>query len=474
MSSRSWLITGGTLVSPETGEIFADLRIDDGRIAAVGLNLDANGSQTFDARGKHVFPGFIDPHVHLANFNEFDPDCETETASAAAGGVTTIGNFIKALRHRPTLVSYHEIMPEIVDSIDRLSSVDMFLHFVIATYEQVDEIVSYAQKGVRSFKFYLGYKGNEAALKRGAVGVEDGLVYAGFREIAKVGGIGMLHAENEELVHFFERAIKNKSKATFLDWANSRPNITEEEAVRRGCFFGIRAGATVYVVHTSSREGFGAANELRKSAEKPIYIETCPHYLMLNKFQGNEMRGSTAKIIPPLREQESVDALWEAIADGIIDTVGTDHCALRPDRKDDVWDGDPAFPGMEVMPVLLASEARRRGVPLTRVAQVGSYNAARIFGIYPRKGTLRIGADADIAILDLEHEGAIRAATQHSMSGFTPYEGMKVRAAVDATFLRGELIWHDGKLLAAKRGKLVTPGELERIPELAGGGSSKP
>ncbi len=462
--ASSWIIHGGTLVSPENGEFRGDVRIDDGVITAIGMKVDPRECEVFDARGKHVFPGFIDPHVHLANFNEFDADCETETISAAAGGVTTIGNFIKALRHRPTLVSYHEIWDEIVDSIERLSSIDMFLHFVISTYDHVDEIASYAAKGVRSFKFYLGYKGNEAALKRGAVGVEDGLVYAGFREIAKVGGIGMLHAENEELCHCFERDVRDTSKATFLDWANSRPNITEEEAVRRGCFFGMNTGASVYVVHTSSKEGFRAADELRAKAQIPIYVETCPHYLMLNKYQGNEMRGSTAKIIPPLREQESVDALWQGIADGVIDTVGTDHCALRPDRKDKVWDGDPAFPGMEVMPVLLVSEALRRGVALQKVAQVGACNAARIFGLYPRKGTLQIGADGDVAILDLERESAIHAATQHSMSGFTPYEGMKVRAAVDATFLRGELIWHDGRMLQERRGKLISPGARELVP----------
>ena len=460
--ASSWIIQGGTIVSPENGEFRGDLRIDDGLITAVGTKVDPAGCAVFDAREKHVFPGFIDPHVHLANFNQFDPDCETETISAAAGGVTTIGNFIKALRHRPTLVSYHEIWDEIVGSIERLSSIDIFLHFVISTYDQVDEIASYAAKGVRSFKFYLGYKGNEAALKRGAVGVEDGLVYAGFREIAKVSGIAMLHAENEELCHCFERGV-DASKATFLDWADSRPNITEEEAVRRGCFFGMKTGATVYVVHTSSKEGFRAADELRANAKIPIFVETCTHYLMLNKYQGNEMRGSTAKVIPPLREQESVDALWQAIADGIVETVGSDHCALRPDRKDKVWDGDPAFPGMEVMPVLLASEARRRGLPLQRVAQAGSCNAARIFGLYPRKGTLQIGADGDVAILDLERENTIRAATQHSMSGFTPYEGMKVRAAVDATFLRGELIWHDGKILQECRGKLIRPDGREPI-----------
>lgn len=462
--SDSWLIKGGTLVTPESGEIEADLRIEDGRIAAAGRDLDSSGARVFDASEKYVFPGFIDPHVHLANFNQFDPDCETETISAAAGGVTTIGNFIKIMRHRPKPVSYHEVWDEIVTSIDRLSSVDIFLHFVISTYDHVDEIASYAEKGVRSFKFYLGYKGNEAAIKRGAIGVEDGIVYAGFREIARVKGIGMLHAENEELVHFFERAIGDTSKATFLDWANSRPNITEEESVRRGCFFGLRTGATVYVVHTSSKEGMRAADEFRRLRDIPVYVETCPHYLMLNKYQGNELRGSTAKIIPPLREQESVDAMWQGIVEGTVDTVGTDHCALRPDRKDRVWDGDPAFPGMEVMPALLVSEAQRRGVPLTKIAQVGSYNAARIFDLYPRKGTLRIGADGDVTIVDTRKSSVIQAATQHSMSGFTPYEGMKVHATIDATFLRGELIWQDGEMVAPRRGRLVRPGAAELIP----------
>jgi dihydropyrimidinase len=331
----SWLIRGGTLVSPETGDAVVDLRVDDGRISAIGTNLPVDGCEVYDAGGKHVFPGFIDPHVHLANFNRFDDDCESETVSAAAGGVTTIINFIKVLRHRPTQTSYHEVFEEVVADIDRLSSVDVALHFVLSTYEHVEEIPSYARLGVTSYKFYLGYRGNEAAIKRGAVGIEDGVVYAAFREIARIpGSVACTHAENEELVHFFERSIPDKANASFLDWANSRPNITEEEAVRRACYYGMRTGATVYIVHLSSKEGLAAAEEYRRISGAPIYVETCPHYLMLNKHQGNKLLGATAKVIPPLREQESVDALWDGIAASTVDTVGTDHLRAHSGRED--------------------------------------------------------------------------------------------------------------------------------------------
>lgn len=456
MARGPWLIRGGTLVHPEGGEVIADLRVDDGRIAAVGTALPADGCQVYDARGKHVFPGFIDPHVHLGNYRPFGDDCVSETIAAAAGGVTTIVQFLKVLQYRPAPTSYHEVLDEAIASFAARTSVDVTFHLALSTYEHMAEIPSYVQRGLTSFKFYLGYKGNEAALRRGTVGVPDDLVYAGFREIGRMpGAVALVHAENDELVRCFERAVADTERASFIEWANTRPALAEEEAVRRVCLFGRATGAPVYIVHTTSREALAAVREFRHVSPAPIYVETCPHYLVLDKDKANDLPGAMAKVIPPPRDPESREALWEGLASGAVDTVGSDHCAIELARKAHVWAGDPGFPGMETLAPLVVGEARRRGVPLARVAAVLAYNAARIFGLLPRKGTLRIGADADLAILDLSREWTIRAAALHSASDFTPYEGLRASAYVEATFLRGQLIWRDGQVLAPRQGQVV-------------------
>lgn len=441
---RSWLLRGGSLVVPELGVLQGDLLIEDGVVTAIGQNLQPRGNaRVYDATGKHVFPGFIDPHVHLGNFNRFEDDCKTETISAAAGGVTTIVNYLKILRHRPTQESYEKIFDEVFAAIETTSAVDVALHCVLSTPQHAAEIPLYAGRGISSFKFYLGYKGSEKALKRGAVAVDDGIIYSGFSAAAGVGDPALvcIHAENEEVVRVFEAKIPDKSKASFLDWANSRPNLVEAESVTRGCFFAEVCGAPIYLVHLSSREGLAVAKAARQRSRKPVYVETCTHYLLLTKEDGNRLPGATAKVIPPLRERESVEAYWQGIADGSVDCVGTDHCALRMEQKRQVWEGDPAFPGMETFLPLMLTEGRRRGVSLERITQVCATNAARIFALYPKKGTLRVGSDGDVVVVDLNAQDRIEATRLHGMSDFTPYEGMEVTAAVESTWLRGRQIF---------------------------------
>jgi dihydropyrimidinase len=441
---RTWLIRDGHVVVPEWGVMEGDVFIEDGVIAAIGRGVRAPaGVPVYDASGKHVFPGFIDPHVHLGNFNRFEDDCRTETISAAAGGITTIVNYLKILRHRPTQESYERIFDEVFDAINTTSAVDVALHCVLSTPQHTQEIPLYARRGIPSFKFYLGYKGSEKALKRGAVAVDDGIIFSGFSEAAAVGDPALvcIHAENEEVVRVFEAKIPDKNKATFLDWANSRPNLVEAESVTRGCYFAEVCGAPIYLVHLSSKEGLAVAKAARQRSPKPVYVETCTHYLLLTKEDGNRLPGATAKIIPPLREQASVDAYWEGIRDGSVACVGTDHCALRMEQKRHVWDGDPAFPGMETFAPLMLTEGRRRGIPVERISQVSATNAARIFGLYPKKGTLQPGSDGDVAVVNLNARDRIQASRLHGMSGFTPYEGMETTAVIEATWLRGHQVY---------------------------------
>jgi dihydropyrimidinase len=325
----------------------------------------------------------------------------------------------------------------------------------VSTYEHVSEIAEYVQKGASSFKFYLGYKGSEKALKRGAVGIDDGLIYASFLEIAKAGppAIACVHAENEEVIHFFENKIQDKQKMRFIDWANSRPNFSEAESVSRACYLAGNAKSPLYLCHVSAKESLEMVRKMGSTS--PLYVETCVHYLTLSKEEGNKREGAVAKVIPPLREKESVEALWRGIDQGWVHTIGTDHIALKKEKKMDVWEGDPGFPGVETLLPLVLTQAMQRNIALQKIARVCSMNPAQIFGLYPTKGTIRPGADADIVIVELEKPYRIKSNRLHSKGDFSPFEGMEVNARVEATWLRGNLVYQAGGELKERMGKKI-------------------
>ena len=467
MESEKWVIKNGTIVNPEYGEIKADIKIENGIVTAIGRCLCEEGCKVYDAADKYLFPGFIDTHVHLGNFNSFEDDCRSETISAAAGGVTTVCQMAKASKlpkFRPPQTSYHEVLDEITDIIDNNSSVDIALHLNLSSYEQIDEIASYAELGHTSFKFFMSYVGMEGAIKMGAIGVRDGIIYAALNKVSEVPGtLAIVHCENDDLIEFFQRSMteKDKENISFSDFAKSRPSIAEAENIHRLLYYAAETGATVYVPHVSSIKAINVVKEARKNSGVKVFVETCPQYLVLTHEEANKMPGAIAKVTPTMRNRETLDYLWECIKDGTINTIGTDHCSLGLDKKKSVWYSPGGFPGIETIAPLIITEARKRGITLQRVSQILSYNAAKIFGMLPRKGTLRIGADADIAILDLNKEVTIKAENLHSSSTFTPYEGFKTKAYVEATFLRGDLIWRDGDLLKAKTGKMVLRKPLE-------------
>ena len=462
MESEKWIIKNGTIVNPEYGEIKADIKIENGTVAAIGKGLCEEDCKVYDASGKYLFPGFIDTHVHLGNFNSFEDDCRSETISAAAGGVTTLCQMAKASKlpkYRPPQTSYHEVLGEITDIIDKNSSVDIALHLNVSSYEQIDEIPSYAKLGHTSYKLFMSYVGMEGAIKMGAIGVRDGVIYAALDKVSEVPGtLAIVHCENDDLIEFFQRHLseKDKENISFSDFAMSRPSIAEAENIHRLLYYASETGATVYVPHISSIKAVNVAKEARKNNGVKVFVETCPQYLVLTHEDAGKMPGATAKVTPTMRDRETQDYLWECIKDGTIDTIGSDHCSIDYAKKQSVWSSPGGFPGIETIAPLIVTGAIKRGISLQRVSQILSYNAAKIFGMLPAKGTLRIGADADIAVLDLNKEAVIKAEGLHSSSTFTPYEGIRTKASVEATFLRGNLIWKDGKLVKANSGRTIS------------------
>jgi dihydropyrimidinase len=229
--------------------------------------------------------------------------------------------------------------------------------------------------------------------------------------------------------------------------------MTEAESVQRACFLAKHAACPLYLVHVSAKESLDEIRQAKLIAKQPVHTETCMHYLIFSKEEGNQLEGAVVKVIPPLRDKESVEALWQAIDNQEIDTLGTDHIALSRSRKLQAWQADPGFPGVETLLPLVLTEAQKRQISFQKIARLCSYNPARIFGLYPQKGTLKPTADADIVVVNMNKPHRIKADRLHSNADFTPYEDIEVSAEVEATWLRGNLLFqHDGTL-TARRGK---------------------
>ena len=459
------VVAGGTVVDPD-GVYPADIGVAAGRIVSLAAPGSLSGAEVVDARGLHVFPGLIDPHTHPGNYRPFEQDIAEETRAAAAGGITTIfgtvkctrlGQPFRAITTAEDVCSYHDVFPLARKAMDTRAHVDVGLSYVIMDARHAREIPEYAARhGVTSFKFFPGNAGPGPWSGRVGMPVfgDDGVQFLGFREAARAGGLAMIHAENQQVA----RALQPELAAEAADlraWALHSPGWGEAEAVGRAAAFAARAGARMYVAHVTSAEG--AAAVARARAERPGWVvgETCPQYLVLHD---RHPAGLLAKFIPPVHGREDNEALWRALGSGVIDCLGTDHIPQPRAQKlveGDVWQCGAGGPGHETLLPLLLSAAR---LSLPRVAAVTSANAARVFGLWPRKGAVAIGFDADLTLVDLERRRTVRAADFVTSGDFTPYEGMELSGWPVTTILRGRVVMKDGRPVGPATGRYLERG----------------
>jgi dihydropyrimidinase len=436
------IIENGTVVDPQLGPREVTIAIRDGRIAALVAAGDAvESEQQIDAKGLFIFPGLIDPHMHIGFVGLPLTDVASETRSAAIGGVTSIINYVL----KPD--DYVEPFREFVDYLERLAYVDMGVHFGIFSSEQIAAIPSYIEEfGVSSFKFFMTYKGDEGT-RRGVGTTDDGLLYELLREVARhPGTVANVHAENVEMVWREEARVRALGLDGLAAHNEARPGITEAAAMVTAGFLSRATGAPLYLVHTSSREGAAEVAKLRSDAAgSPVYVETTPHNLGLTV---DSPCGLLAKVNPPVRRIEDVEALWSAVKDGVVDSIGTDHAPrLRAEKAGNVWEAGAAFPGVATMlSVLLTEGFHRRGVSLQRIAQISSWNTARIFNLH-RKGRLEVGADADLAIVDLEQERTVSAEHLQSRADFSPWENERLKGWAVQTLVRGQTVMREGEIV---------------------------
>ncbi|WP_169945371.1 dihydroorotase family protein [Microbispora sp. H11081] len=445
------VVTGGLLVDPDWGTLPGSLGVKDGRIAAVvSPHQELTADETVDATGLVVMPGVIDPHTHLGYAQSFDADLVTETRSAALGGVTTVLSFYR--QYKGAQPAPYDELPELAAAVNRASVVDVGLHFGMLAESQVREIPKYAAAGVTSHKFYMAYRGPDGATVGMVNECDDGLLLEGLRLLGREGGVACVHAENTDIVNRSMRQVRESGATGLRAWSDARPAFAEAENIQRVAFLARRAEAPVYLVHIGSRESLDAARRAREEGAT-VWVETCPHYLT---HTYDSPAGPLAKINPPVRSEDDVEAMWEGLIDGTVDTVGTDHCAVPLDRKGaDIWAAAAGFPGMATtLPVLLSEGHHKRGMSLTRIAQVLARNSASIFNI-PGKGTLRVGADADLVLCDLGAERVVDHRALGSSSAYSILDGQTLRGWPVRTVLRGRTVAVDGQIVGEPGGRFL-------------------
>ena len=445
------LLKGGTLVSSK-GTKKADILISGEKIVAVGRHIDAD-AETVDVRGRLIFPGFIDAHTHFdleVSDTVTADDFDSGTKAAIAGGVTTVVDFAtqnKGENLTDALNNWH------VKAFAR-SSCDYAFHMAISDWNNdvKEELPAMFEQGVTSFKVYMIYDAME---------LSDREIYEIMTELKKYGGIVGCHCENSGIIGKLREEALARGEISPASHPLTRPDYTEAEAVRRLLSIAKAADAPVIVVHLSTAEGYREVLRARERGVK-VYAETCPQYLLLDDSVYSRPFNESAKYIcsPPLRKPEDKKALWQALRDNRLSTISTDHCSFTIEQKrageQDFTKIPNGMPGVETRAILMYTYGvKKHRISLQQMCAYLSENPAKLYGMYPRKGALKVGGDADIVVLDPNGEGSVSRASSHSACGYDPYEGVRTQGRIERVYLRGGLVFCGGEITLEHSGRYV-------------------
>ncbi|HEY3524413.1 MAG TPA: amidohydrolase family protein [Candidatus Limnocylindrales bacterium] len=465
-------VVNARIVLPETGVVAGTLVVREGRVAAIRQDGGPTGeADVLDAGGRHVLPGLIDPHVHSGLLPPLAERLQAESAFALSGGITTI------IRYFRRTESYLGTLPGQVELGAQRHYQDFAHHLALFTAEQVGEMDRYVRDlGVTSFKLYMNLKGpfgknllldllvdSPDELDTGDVDFTDGHLWNVFRTAASLPVRVRInvHSEDAEIVMTEADRVRGLGLDGLPAWSAARPGASEAIAISTVAYLSRRFGVPVYYPHIGSREAVEALVDVRARGTN-YGAEVCPQYVALTTESD---AGPLAKVMPPVRTTEDVPRVWWGISEGLLTSFGSDHIAYTLAEKSpgSIWTTRPAFGGTGmILPIFLSEGVNQGRMTIRQVAEMGAYNTARLFNLYPRKGTLQPGADADFAIVDLDHEWTVRAADNLSHSDFSVYEGRTLRGAVTDVAVRGEVLFRDGKLVGS-------PGHgryLRRFPVL--------
>lgn len=448
-----YLLKNGTVVSG-TGSKKADILIEGEKIAAVGENLPAEGAEVLDLKGKLLFPGFIDGHTHfdleVAGTVTAD-DFETGTKAAILGGTTLVIDYASQDKGGHTL---KEGLEKWRQKADGKCSCDYSFHMSIVEWneETEREVQDMIDEGITSFKLYMTYP---------AMMVDDCDMYKILKKLADCGCFAGVHCENAGVIDALIAEAKKEGRLGPENHPLVRPDTLEAEAVHRLLVIAKEAGTPVMVVHLTNRK---ACEEIlrARAGGQTVYAETCPQYLLLDDsvYSQPDFRGAVYVCAPPIRKKEDQECLWNALKKGEIQTVATDQCSFTLEQKalgkDDFTKIPGGLPGVQTRGTLLYTYGVKEGkITPEQMCSLLSENAAKLYGVYPRKGALLPGSDADIVVLDPEKESVISAKTHAYNTDNNPFEGFKLGCVIDKVFLRGHLAVENGELKQEKLGGFI-------------------
>lgn len=449
------ILKGGMLVSAR-GIKRADVLISGEKIVAVGRHLSAD-AQIVDVSGKLIFPGFIDAHTHFARevggavtADDFD----TGTMSALAGGVTTVVDC--AIQNKGD---------SLCDTLNNLhmkafanSSCDYAFHITVCDWREEikQELPAMFEQGVTSFKVHMINDATE---------LSDREIYEMMTEMKKYGGIVGCHCENAGIIAKLREEALSRGEVAPIYHAKTRPDYTEAEAINRFLSIAKAADAPCIVDCLSTKAGYEEVLRARKNGVK-VYVETCPQYLMLDDSVYNAPFETSAKFVcsPPLRKSEDNQALWDALKAGDLNTVSSDHCSFTLEQKKvgekDFTQIPSGIPGVQTRAILLYTYGvKKHRLTLPQMCAYLSENPARLYGMYPKKGVIKVGADADLVIFQPKGNGRFTAEGDLSKCGYHPYEGMRTVGKVEKVYLRGRLAYNDGEITLENSGRYVSRGK---------------
>jgi dihydropyrimidinase len=447
------IIQNGRIVTA-TDDFLGDILIEDERIAAVGAPgsfAGLEGATLLDARNKYVLPGAIDVHTHMElplPTTVASDDFETGTIAAACGGTTTILDFANQQRGKPieqALTSWHL-------KADGRAVIDYGFHMTITDLENAPEeaLDAMVDAGITTFKLLMAYPGTFM--------VDDETIYRVLRHAARLGVLVMVHAENGIAIDYIVRETVAGGHTEPRYHALSRPAILEGEATQRVITLATLAEAPVYIVHVTCTHALQAIAAARSKGQR-VWGETCPQYLYLDesRLALPDFEGAKYVCTPPLRRQEDIEALWQGLRRRELSVVSTDHAPFhwhgqKELGRDDFTKIPNGLPGVEHRVMLLYKGVREGRLTLNHFVELVSTMPAKLFGLFPRKGTIAPGSDADLVIFDPDKRLTISAANQHQRVDYTPYEGIEVQGVPETVLLRGRVIVRDGEYVGGKGG----------------------
>ena len=439
------VVRNGTVVTA-TETYQADIGLEEGKIAALGRGL--GGVEIIDAQGKYVFPGAIDVHTHfeLPSLGTVSADdFETGSIAAACGGTTTFIDFADQGKGE----SLHQALEIRMERAKGKAAIDYGFH--VAITDMTDEVMNVemaqmVEQGVTSFKLYMAYKGTYMA--------DDETLFKSLLKAKELGALIMVHAENGDLLHYLINRHVAEGKKEPIWHARSHPPEAEAEATGRAIILAALAGAPIYIAHLSTAQALEKVKEARDKGQ-PVRAETCPQYLFFNIEHYNlpNFEGAKYVISPPLREKGNGDCLWKGLASGDLQVVSTDHCSFnfvgqKDMGRDDFSKIPNGMPGVETrVPLIYHFGVNEGRFSINRFVELVSTNPARLFGLAPEKGTISIGADADLVIFDPQKEVRLSVENLHMNVDHSPYGHITVRGYPVMVMQRGKIIVKDGQFV---------------------------